>query len=352
MSEDLPFTGERFIPGTPGEIWIEHWHRYHFASRWAAGKRVLDVACGEGYGSALLARTAREVTGVDVAPAAIAHARKEYAGLANARFAEASCTELPFADASFDLVVSFETLEHITGQERFLDEIARVLAPGGVLLLSSPDKREYSDKRNFVNEFHLKELYREELAALVSARFAAIDWYGQKATFYSIIAPEAAAQGVALTEVDEQDPSHAAQRLSNPLYFVLACAREAATLRAVPPAMGVLADRSDWVHRDYEKVMRWLTDIAAQRDTLQGQLGVHAAALDTARREAASQATEATKLRDEITRRTGELAALQGDAQHLRNQLGDARQELARARTWRGWLRHPWVRLGLLKPRP
>ena len=54
----LTFTGERFIPGTRGEIWMEHWHRYHFASRWVEGKRVLDIACGEGYGSALLAQAA------------------------------------------------------------------------------------------------------------------------------------------------------------------------------------------------------------------------------------------------------------------------------------------------------
>jgi 2-polyprenyl-3-methyl-5-hydroxy-6-metoxy-1,4-benzoquinol methylase len=73
---DLPFTGERFIPGTPGEIWVEHWHRYHFAARWCEGKRVLDVACGEGYGSALLARGASRVTGVDISPEAVAHAQK------------------------------------------------------------------------------------------------------------------------------------------------------------------------------------------------------------------------------------------------------------------------------------
>jgi 2-polyprenyl-3-methyl-5-hydroxy-6-metoxy-1,4-benzoquinol methylase len=70
---ELPFTGERFVPGTKGEIWIEHWHRYHFASRWVAGKRVLDVACGEGYGAALLARRAAHVTGVDLSAAAIEH---------------------------------------------------------------------------------------------------------------------------------------------------------------------------------------------------------------------------------------------------------------------------------------
>ena len=75
MSSDLPFTGERFIPGVPGEIWLEHWHRYHFAARWAMGRRVLDVACGEGYGTALLARTAAQVTGVDISTQAIGHAQ-------------------------------------------------------------------------------------------------------------------------------------------------------------------------------------------------------------------------------------------------------------------------------------
>lgn len=349
---DLPFTGERFVPGTPGEIWIEHWHRYHFAARWASGKRVLDVACGEGYGSALLARHARDVTGVDVSAAAVAHARNQYAGVGNVRFVEASCTALPFDAASFDLVVSFETIEHITEHQRFVDEIARVLAPGGVLLLSSPDKREYSDRRDFANPFHVKELYRDELAALVAPRFPAIQWYGQKATFYSVIAPEAPAQGVALTEVDEADPSHAGQHLSNPLYFILACAREEASLRGVPVAMGILADRSEWVHRDYEKVMRWLTGCVARRDELERELADSSAALEASRADVAARATQIVQLREELVQRTRDIERLRGDAQHLQEQLTEARHELVRARTWRGWLRQPWVRLGLLKPRP
>src|SRR5512142_3417824 len=143
---DVAFTGERFRPGPPGEIWIGHWHRYHFAARWAAGRRVLDVACGEGYGSALLARSAARVTGVDVSQAAVAHARRTYAGLANLEFVQASCTRLPLADGSIDLAVSFETLEHIAEQAQFMDELARVLAPSGVLVLSCPNKLEYSDK--------------------------------------------------------------------------------------------------------------------------------------------------------------------------------------------------------------
>src|SRR4051812_38806208 len=119
MSE-LPFTGERFVPGTRGEIWIEHWHRYHFASRWVKGKRVLDLACGEGYGSALLARHAQSVTGVDVSPQAIEHARRVYGKLGNADFTVGSATSIPAAGASFDVAVSFETLEHIHEQEQFL----------------------------------------------------------------------------------------------------------------------------------------------------------------------------------------------------------------------------------------
>jgi 2-polyprenyl-3-methyl-5-hydroxy-6-metoxy-1,4-benzoquinol methylase len=77
MMSDLPFTGERFIPGAAGDMAYEHWHRYAFARRFAAGKRVLDAACGEGYGTALLASVATEALGVDLDPAAIEHAARD-----------------------------------------------------------------------------------------------------------------------------------------------------------------------------------------------------------------------------------------------------------------------------------
>jgi ubiquinone/menaquinone biosynthesis C-methylase UbiE len=259
VSGDLPFTGERFIPGIQGEIWIEHWHRYHFATRWARGKRVLDVACGEGYGSALLARSASHVTGVDVSEAAVAHARATYASQSNLEFVTASCTQLPLPAASVDLVVSFETIEHIEAQQAFVEEVARVLAPDGVFLLSCPNKVEYSDKREFANEFHVKELYRDELERLVAARFPAIAWFGQRPTFYSVIAPEAgpAAAGE-LFEAAIGDPAEARTALGAPLYFLLAAARSREAVTRVPPAVSVLADRDDFLYRDYAKVIREL----------------------------------------------------------------------------------------------
>ena len=230
----LEFTGERFIPGTPGEIWLEHWHRYHFAARWVTGKRVLDVACGEGYGSALLARSAARVTGVDISAQAVGHAQSAYAALANATFTCASCTQLPLPDASIDVAVSFETLEHIHEQEAFLAELARVLAPGGVLLISCPNKREYSDNRGFVNEYHVSELYREQLAALLQAHFPHTTWHAQRPTFYSVIAPESNAGAGEFFEAAKDEPAAAARAQSAPLYYLLVAGRDSASSTSCP----------------------------------------------------------------------------------------------------------------------
>ena len=277
-TDALPGDVERFVPGEKGEIWIEHWHRYHFAARWAPGKRVLDVACGEGYGSALLARTASAVTGVDIASDAVERARSNYA-LANLAFECASCERLPFPDASFDLAVSFETIEHIEAQAAFLDELARVLAPDGVLVLSSPNRAEYSDARGFHNPFHVKELYREELAKLVEERFPFVAWYGQRATFFSVIAPESSASATGqLVEVAEENGAQAVPRLGSPMYFLLVAGRQPDAI-AAPPTLSVLADRGDWVHKDYEKVMGYLNAEAARAKALEAEIAARDARL-------------------------------------------------------------------------
>ena len=154
--DPLQLTGERFTPECVREIWYEHWHRYAFARNLAANKRVLDAACGEGYGSALLADVAAEVTGVDIDPTSVAHACARYAAKAHLRYVCADATTLPFPDRAFDLIVSFETLEHLAAQEKLIAGFARVLADDGLLLISSPDKRTYSDLAAFRNEYHVR----------------------------------------------------------------------------------------------------------------------------------------------------------------------------------------------------
>jgi len=139
MSKPLEFTGERFTPECVREIWYEHIHRYAFAGELVRGKRVLDAACGEGYGAAQLARTAQSVMAVDISDETISHAQRRYRA-ENLEFRVADCCKLPFHDDEFECIVSFETLEHLEDQAGLLKEFRRVLAPDGFLLISSPDK--------------------------------------------------------------------------------------------------------------------------------------------------------------------------------------------------------------------
>ena len=163
----MEFTGERYVPGTHGMIELEHIHRYLQAARIAAGKVILDIASGEGYGSAMLAAHATKVIGVDISAEAIEHARTRYQRH-NLEFRVGTCADIPLDDATVDLVVSFETIEHHDQHDRMMQELKRVLRPGGVLLISSPDKLHYTIEPGRLNPFHIKELHKQEFQDLVS----------------------------------------------------------------------------------------------------------------------------------------------------------------------------------------
>jgi 2-polyprenyl-3-methyl-5-hydroxy-6-metoxy-1,4-benzoquinol methylase len=182
----LTFTGERYLPECPREMLYEHYARYAMALHLVAGKKVLDCACGEGYGSAALASVAASVIGIDLSDTAIAHARAKYSR-ANLMFQSGNAAALDLESESFDVIVSFETLEHLSEQEQMLEGFARLLKPDGILLISSPDKANYSDATGYTNEFHVKELYRDEFQALLSQHFAAHRLYAQALNFQSMI---------------------------------------------------------------------------------------------------------------------------------------------------------------------
>ena len=253
MATELSFTGERFLPNLAGEMWAEHWHRYHFVLPLIVGKKVLDVASGEGYGSALMATAASSVTGVDVSTDAVAHASAAYAERGNLNFIAASCASLPFDDATFDTVVSFETIEHILAQNEFLDEIKRVLKPSGALIMSSPNRAEYSDARGYDNEFHLKELYRAEFAELLGARFRHLRWFSQRNAFVSMIAPETAAIGGETLTISKSHPESLLPALPA-LYFLILASNDRAGFDAMAPRLSVFSDREEWAYNDYRKI--------------------------------------------------------------------------------------------------
>ena len=253
-TSELPFTGERFTPECVREIWYEHWHRYVFAREFARGKRVLDAACGEGYGSALLAGVAASVLGVDIADAAIAHARARYA-LANLRFEKGDCTALEVPPSSFDLVVSFETVEHVAAQEQLIAGLARALTADGILIASCPDKRTYSEISGFRNEFHVRELYREEFLALLAPHFPHVRLYGQKLLFQSAIwHTDRAPQSVtAATTASAGDVPRAGLDYA-PMYFIAVCSRE--PLPATLPDLALFGDREESVYQHYNGEVR------------------------------------------------------------------------------------------------
>lgn len=252
----LPFTGERFTPECVREMWYEHWHRYAFVTQALAGKHVLDAACGEGYGSAMLATEAASVTGVDLSAEAIAHARARYGDRPRLSFVESDATNLPFADAAFDAVVSFETLEHLEAQDTLLAGFRRVLKPDGVLLISSPDKRVYSDQAGYRNEFHVKELYKPELIELLGRHFKTLRVFGQKLVFQSLIAADDGVFDSAAAATTVDGGARLEHRfLHDPVYFIVACAANASVLPALP-ALHVFGDAEESVYRHYEHEIR------------------------------------------------------------------------------------------------
>jgi ubiquinone/menaquinone biosynthesis C-methylase UbiE len=179
----LPFTGERIVPGmVAGHIFREHEVRYVFATAFVKGKRVLDVACGSGMGTNhLLQAGALSCIGLDIDRGATDYARAMYK---ECTFAQCDVTQMCIGDASVDVVVSFETIEHVNDQRAFLLECERVLRPGGVLVCSTPNRT--LSRWGLENPFHFQELNVAELAQLLGGLFSEVQLYSQMSQLYPL----------------------------------------------------------------------------------------------------------------------------------------------------------------------
>ncbi|MGZ5415468.1 MAG: class I SAM-dependent methyltransferase [Aeromicrobium sp.] len=175
-SEDRPrmvITGERTVPG----IWHEnYWFRRHevvylHLAGLVAGKDVLEAGCGEGYGAHLLATRASSLHALDYDEYATGHVHAAYPDIPVLR---GNLVQLPFADASFDVVVSLQTIEHLWNQEAFLAECLRVLRPGGTIVVSTPNTLTFPPG----NIYHPKELDPDELSDLITPHAAITSYEG------------------------------------------------------------------------------------------------------------------------------------------------------------------------------
>ncbi|GAB3913883.1 hypothetical protein GCM10029964_124220 [Kibdelosporangium lantanae] len=185
----IDWTGERCVPWTEDiQVVYEHYHRYAFALRFVAGKRVLDLASGEGYGSALMASSAATVVGLDVDEQTVRHARERYP-LANVSFEVGSITDPAAlaAEAPFDVITCFEAIEHVDEQDRMMELVRNRLAPGGVFLCSTPDVEVYTHEHGNDNPFHVHELTETAFRELLGASFEHVVMLRQNVAVGSLV---------------------------------------------------------------------------------------------------------------------------------------------------------------------
>ncbi len=185
----MAYTGERLITHINTAATIEHLHRYAIALELAEGKDVLDIACGEGYGSNFLAGTAKSAVGIDIDIKVIDHATGKYKKN-NLKFLQGSVDNIPLDTKSIDLIVSFETIEHHDKHEKMLQEFKRVLKPDGIIIISSPDKLNNLNRSPYINPYHIKELYLDEFRELINRYFKYSQMFCQRTLYSSVIIPE------------------------------------------------------------------------------------------------------------------------------------------------------------------
>lgn len=160
--------GERMVPSYHKGFLVygEHIARYESVLPLLKDKVVLDIASGSGYGSYIMADAAKKVMGVDIDKQAVIYAKKNYSR-PNIDFREGSGENIPLEDSSVDIVVTFETIEHIKNYNKFMVEIKRVLKPNGIAVISTPNDVEFPEG----NHFHLHEFTLSELKVLTNKYF-------------------------------------------------------------------------------------------------------------------------------------------------------------------------------------
>jgi SAM-dependent methyltransferase/predicted nuclease with TOPRIM domain len=286
---------------------IEHMQRYMSVRPLVKGLDVLDLACGEGYGSAFLAETAASVLGVDIDRDTVEQAAVKYKR-DNLRYRQGDAARIPLEDRSVDAVVSFETIEDIdeTLQHQFLKEINRVLKEDGILIMSTPNKAVYSDRYDYFNEFHIHEFYLDEFLDFLRAYFPFVKLYQQSFQVVSLLSgcgdtPEAARwYGNAVGTEDAK-------------YYIAVAARKAGRL---PDVASVYVQGTG----EYEEKTQRIVDLQNE-ETLRN---LHIGNLD---RELETRGARIRELQDEEAKRDAHIQNLDGEIEEKNGYIRILRDE-------------------------
>ena len=342
----MEFTGERFIPdcGLEAEIELEHLQRYLSVQNVVSGKKVLDVASGAGYGSALMAESAAYVCGVDIDLEAVAYSRKHYQRR-NLKYLRGSLAALPFASGSFDVVISFETIEHVTEDlhAQFLEEIGRVLAPNGFLIISSPDKHIYSEQADYKNEFHLKEYYRKEFYDFLKRSFTNVRLLDQF-------------QGLAYVMSDSRADScrvlHREPSLFNGKYLVAVCGQN--ELPASEELGSVIFDREGIYQKKIDRIVELQGEIVEKNQNIADNwkmIHERDAIIDKNWKEISERNVSVEKMNQELAikedlvdafresemAKEATIAGLQKELGEMQRQVSDLSNSLAHIQATKAW---------------
>jgi Methyltransferase domain len=301
------FTGERVIPGLVEQsLWNEHVSRYSFAAGLADKKRVLDVGCGAGYGTAAMAEKAEFALGFDISPEAIEHARQNYGE--KAKFAVASAQSFPAESGSFDLITAFEVIEHLDDWKPLLSEASRVLADGGLFLVSTPNKTYYGEARRQEgpNPFHVHEFEYSEFLEALTAWFPEVRILAQnRVEAFSFSNGQSPATGAATF-------AEAGHDVGSAHFYVAVCGRQPVPSMAyvyIPTAGNLLWERE----RHIRLLEQQLEVLSAERNAATVQLA---------------------QFESDLADRNKWIAGLEAQLRDATVQLAQFESELATRTTW------------------
>lgn len=314
----IEWTGERCVPWT-GDLQVvyEHYHRYLLARPLVEGKRVLDLASGEGYGAALLAERATQVIGVEIDPASVEHSRQTYSE-AGLEFVEGSMLDLSaFPHGSFDVVTCFEALEHVAEHDELIAGVKRVLTPDGIFLTSTPDRLRYTEELHQHNPHHVRELSQAEFSELLCGAFRYVRIWGQAIVVGSLIEAVGASRGggAEVLPLAQQGENWVQQDSYPPTYFIAAAsARELPTM----PAQSVLVDIDITLVRSAQ---RELYERSSELETRSSELETRSSELESTRAELSTRLTQLESISAEQRRLAVHLAELDERDARVREQL-------------------------------